>query len=98
MLDNFDIHITFDADGKVNATLYSDGDGCGHTQQIDIQAKVANLVDYHLEHYRRSHKQVPKQYCRFTLAHPQVDNIEFYCVLEPHTNEDHELRTRKVSK
>lgn len=99
-LDGFDIELEFDSDGKVRTVSYRDGDGCGHEALFsDPNTKLRDVVDYHLAHYKRGHDMVPERKCSFVIPHPDAgSNMEFYCDLEPHKGENHELRTRKVAR
>lgn len=94
-LDEFDIRLTFNNEGKVETAEYADGAGCGHSKEIDPYATtVWELIEYHLRHYKVSHKMTPVRLCSFVLPHP-TEPIEYHCNLEPHIGDDHELVSRR---
>lgn len=80
-LEEFIVRVKFDKAGQPSEVIYWDQEGCGHEQRVDIQARVINLVDYHLSHYRKSHRMTPKSRCGFTV---EADHLKFECHLEPH--------------
>lgn len=90
-LDGFDIELTFDPKGEVESLRYSDGDGCGHSHEVTPETPLAQVVEYHLRHYKRSHRMEPTKMCNFVLLHPHVVEIEYHCSREPHIGDDHEL-------
>lgn len=85
-LDGFDVELQFDADGQVSKVSYVDGDGCGREADFsNPDTKLMDLVKYHLEHYRTSHKMTPERRCSFKMT--GVDNgmaVNFRCTSEPH--------------
>jgi hypothetical protein len=87
-LENFDIRLEFNAEGKVNTVSYADGDGCGHEALFsDPNTKLRDVVDYHLRHYLVGHKQSPKKRCPMTMTGVDPDTqtpLNFRCILEPH--------------
>lgn len=98
-LDGFDIELTFTADGKIDTVSYRDGDGCGAEALFsDPNTKLRDVVDYHLAHYKRSHRMEPARMCDFTLPHPSDMSIEYHCNREPHIGDDHELVSRRKSR
>lgn len=96
-LDGFDIELTFDEDGRVATTAYCDGEGCGISRPFDQSTPLGELVEYHLKHYKVSHRMTPQRMCNFVLPHPTRPETEYHCSREPHSGDDHELvsRTRK---
>lgn len=94
-LDEFEVRMRFGSDGKVVTAEYADGAGCGHSKEIDpYSTTVQDLIDYHLRHYKVSHRMEPKRMCGFELPCPGNETLVFVCTLEPHNGDDHELRTR----
>lgn len=92
MLDGFDIRLSFAADGKVETVSYADGDGCGHEALFsDPNTKLRDVVDYHLAHYKRSHRIEPTRMCGYSLPMPGNDKVHFVCNRDPHIGDDHEL-------
>lgn len=95
-LDGFDVELAFDAEGKVSKTEYSDGDGCGARREFDPYATtVWEMVQYHLKHYKTSHKMEPARMCTFSMPHPTVSEILFECNREPHIGDEHELVAKR---
>ena len=96
-LDGFDIELRFNNEGKVETAEYADGGGCGHSREIDPYATtVWELIEYHLSHYKRSHRMEPARLCGFTLDHPNEADIKFVCNLEPHIGDEHQLAAKRV--
>lgn len=95
-LDGFDIELEFDASGAPRKISYRDGDGCGHEHEFDFDTPLGVVAEYHLGHYWRGHQMKPRKRCPFVLKHPENDKVEFFCVMDPHNNEHHELRTRRL--
>lgn len=91
-LDGFDIELTFTSDGKLSTASYRDGDGCGVAREFDPwSVTLYEVIDYHLKHYKVSHRMEPSRMCGFVLAHPTDETISYHCNLEPHIGDDHEL-------
>jgi hypothetical protein len=94
-LDGFDIELQFDHEGGIKTVSYRDGDGCGHEALFsDPNVKLRDVVDYHLAHYKRSHRMEPSRMCNFVLPHP-TEPTEYHCNREPHIGDDHELVARR---
>lgn len=95
MLDNFEVRLSFDAEGKVAKAEYHDQDGCGHSLERDPYATTMwELIEYHLKHYKVGHRMTPARLCNFVLPHPS-EPIEYHCNREPHIGDDHELVSRR---
>jgi hypothetical protein len=96
-LDSFNVDLQFDSAGKTRTVSYSDGDGCGHSALFsDPNTKLMDVVNYHLGHYKRGHRMEPKRKCTFELPHTSNgDQLVYYCTLEPHPGDNHELELRK---
>lgn len=98
-LDEFEVRMTFNSNGKVDRVEYADGAGCGHSKEVDPYATTVNeLVEYHLRHYKTSHRMEPSRMCNFMLPHPSDPGIEYRCNLEPHIGDDHELVLKRKRK
>lgn len=98
MLDEFDIRISFNAKGEVEAASYCDGDGCGHEREMPGNTTVNHLVTYHLSHYKTSHRVEPTKMCGYELPMPGRDDIVFMCNRDPHIGDDHELVKKRKRK
>lgn len=91
MLENFDIRLGFSARGEVVKAEYADGDGCGHSKEFSVgvgsMTTLQELIEYHLNHYWKSHKQKPKELCGYSVTgyseNTKVPTV-FICRLEPH--------------
>lgn len=96
-LDGFDIQLEFDAKGKVRTISYADGNGCGHSALFSNPAtKLTEVVDYHLAHYKQSHRMEPRKKCSFELPHTsEAGDLIYYCTLEPHPGDNHELELKR---
>lgn len=89
-IEEFIVRVRFDNDGQASEVVYWDQEGCGHERVITLHAKIVNLVDYHLNHYRVSHKMVPRKRCPMQMfgVDPQTQKpVSFRCILTPHSAE-----------
>lgn len=89
MLENFDIRLSFGTKGEVTKAEYADDDGCGHSKEFAVgvgsMTTLQELVEYHLSHYWRSHKQKPRELCGYKArASFQDGEMGYVCRLEPH--------------
>lgn len=86
-INEFIVKIDFDKNGEVREVRYWDQEGCGHERSIDYDDSVADMIQYHLRHYRQSHDQVPPRRCGFWIKTDMLPGIKgavLQCVLEPH--------------
>lgn len=94
-INEFIVQLEFNDAGEVTAVIYWDQEGCGHRREIDEESKVVNLVDYHLAHYRKSHRMEPPKRCPMQMTGVDPDSrlpMIFRCTLEPHdSNTKHQM-------
>lgn len=80
-LSGFDIELTFDAQGSVEEIQYVDQEGCGHSRKVSSELTLADVVRYHMDHYRQRHGMTPPKRCGFEVI---GDGLTFRCLIEPH--------------
>jgi len=94
-IKEFIVSLEFTDQGELATATYWDQEGCGHTQQMDPEAKIVNMVDYHLAHYKKSHRLEPRKRCPMAMTGVDPSSqrpINFRCTLEPHSaNVKHQL-------
>jgi len=89
VLENFDIRLEFGPRGEVTKAQYEDGDGCGHSREFAVgvgsMTTLQELIEYHLNHYWKSHKQKPKELCGYKArGYDDQSRAMYVCRLEPH--------------
>lgn len=90
-LDGFDVDLEFGPDGGVDKVYYRDSEGCGHAHELLFTDTVDELVNYHLNHYRRNHDMAPQPWCAHRLE--LADGSELRCVKDPQFLHDEHVFT-----
>ena len=90
-IDGFDIVLTFDSQGHVRTAEYRDSEGCGAEKEFGLGTVLADVVGYHLDHYRVSHKRVPKRSCpvSITATLGVLDQVVLRCTEDRNHDGDH---------